>query len=211
MLGKKALIFPIGDSRKRRSFPILTIALILANIIVFIYQIYQHPVELIRRFGFIPADPSLYSAFTSMFIHGDLGHLLGNLWYLWIFGDNVEDKLGKLKYMLLYLLAGFAAAFLHYITNLGSVVPAVGASGAISGILGAYLVMFPDVKINIWIRFGIAQIPAYILIGIWFIVQLIMGAYAFITSPGGGIAFFAHIGGFIFGSVVARIFNGRQA
>ncbi|MGC8812723.1 MAG: rhomboid family intramembrane serine protease [Candidatus Aenigmatarchaeota archaeon] len=214
---KKGQFFPYADSAPRKSFPVLTIALIILNVLVFVWSLSSPDIpytiegekveipEVYLKYGFIPAAFSFFSLssvatiFTSMFLHGGIDHIFGNMWYLWIFGDNVEDRLGKLKFLLLYFLSGVAATFLHYITNLSSEIPAIGASGAISGVLGSYLLLFP--REGILTRFGYAfvRIPAFIVIGFWFFLQFLFGTISFLGGVGSGIAFFAHVGGFVFG------------
>ncbi|MEM7825881.1 MAG: rhomboid family intramembrane serine protease [Candidatus Aenigmatarchaeota archaeon] len=220
---KKGQFFPFADSAPRKTFPILTILLIILNASIFIWSLTSEEVpyviegehvsipEVYIRYGFIPAKFSFFSLssiatiFTSMFLHGGIDHIFGNMWYLWIFGDNVEDKLGKIKFLLLYFLSGIGATFLHYITNLNSEIPAIGASGAISGILGSYLLLFP--RETILTRFGymFVRIPAFIVIGFWFFIQFLFGTISFLGGIGSGIAFFAHVGGFIFGFLFTLI------
>ncbi|MCS7105787.1 MAG: rhomboid family intramembrane serine protease [Candidatus Aenigmarchaeota archaeon] len=214
---KKGQFFPFADSAPRKSFPVLTILLLILNVSIFVwslaspevpYVIEGEPVlipEVYLKYGFIPSRFSLFSfssiatIFTSMFLHGGLDHIFGNMWYLWIFGDNVEDKLGKIKFLLLYFLSGIAATFLHYLTNLNSEVPAIGASGAISGILGSYFVLFPRERVLTRFGYAFVRIPAFIVIGFWFFIQFLFGTISFLGGIGSGIAFFAHVGGFIFG------------
>jgi membrane associated rhomboid family serine protease len=136
-----------------------------------------------------------------MFLHGGLDHIFGNMWYLWIFGDNVEDRLGKIKFLLLYFLSGLAAAFAHYIVNPTSKIPTIGASGAISGILGAYILLFPKERVLSRVGYTFVRIPAFIVIGFWFVLQFIFATISFFGFSGSGIAFWAHVGGFIFGFI----------
>jgi hypothetical protein len=180
------------------------------------------------RFGFDPevppqalaalcpeSDKVLLTPIASMFIHGGWFHLLGNMLFLWVFGDNVEDAMGHLRYALFYVVAGLAAAAAHIAVNQNDLIPAVGASGAIAGVLGAYLVLYPRARITailpifilVWVPF---QLPAVILIGFWFILQLFNGVAALgsagVVGAGGGVAWFAHIGGFVAGVVLVRLF-----
>src|SRR3989344_5530987 len=127
------------------------------------------------------------------------------MWFLYIFGDNVEDKLGKVKYILFYLASGIAATLTHFATNIGSIIPAIGASGAISGVLGAYIAMFPKVRVHVASYGGAGTVPAYVMIGLWFVLQLIFGVVSFAGSQGSGIAFWAHIGGFVFGFAIVKL------
>ncbi|MBI4010458.1 MAG: rhomboid family intramembrane serine protease [Candidatus Aenigmarchaeota archaeon] len=199
----KGFFFPLGDVTKTNIFPILTISLIIINVIVFVWSLTDFD-NIISTYGFVPAQLSLITIFTSMFLHGGIDHIFGNMWYLWIFGDNIEEKYGKLRFLGLYFLSGMAATFTHLITNLGSVIPAIGASGAISGILGSYLALFP--RGGVHVRFGYmpAQMPAFVVIGGWFVIQLIFGTVSLVGGVGSGVAFWAHIGGFVFGYVVTK-------
>jgi len=145
--------------------------------------------------------------FTSMFLHAGWLHLVGNMWFLWIFADNVEDILGHFNFLIFYIACGLAASFAHFIMNYHSVVPTVGASGAIAGVLGAYIVMFPKARIltliPIFIFLEVMEIPAFVFLGIWFIYQFLLGMMS-VGSYGAGVAFWAHIGGFLFGILLIR-------
>ncbi len=158
--------------------------------------------------------PEMRSALLSMFLHGGWGHFLGNMLFLWIFGDNVEDRLGHFRYLLFYLLAGYAATFAHLFFNVTSAVPAIGASGAISGVLGAYLFLYPRAKIVtvVWFLFFIQfiQIPAIFYLPLWFLIQAVSGLVSLgaETSQSGGVAWFAHIGGFVAGPVLLLLLGG---
>ncbi len=199
-------MIPLRDENPTRRFPIVTVGIIAINVVVAVYS-FTLPVNefegFVSTYGAVPA--LLFSApqywltlVTSMFMHGGVAHLGGNMLYLWIFGNNVEDHLGHVKFLLFYLICGFAAALTHALTEVSSTIPMVGASGAISGILGAYLVLYPHARVVtlvalvFFIRF--VPVPAYLVLGVWFLMQL-----TGILGPSGGIAFFAHIGGFIFG------------
>ena len=203
-MNKKAQFFPYKDENPREHFPAVTIALIVVNVIVFLYTLTNLD-YFIEQFGFKPAAPLLLTVFTSMFLHGGLAHIFGNMWYMWIFADNVEDKFGKVYFLIFYLLSGVAATILHYFKNMGSAAPAVGASGAISGVLGAYIVLFPSVKVLVGGRFGVYPINASIMIGFWFVMQLFLGGFSLLQQSGTGVAFFAHVGGFVFGAGVTWI------
>ncbi len=203
-MNKKGQFFPYKDETKRRSFPYITIALIAVNVLIFIWSLLNFE-NVINTYGFTPAAASLLTIFTAMFLHGGIDHIFGNMWYLWLFGDNVEDKFGKLFYIIFYLLSGVAATLTHWLTNIGSAVPAIGASGAISGVLGSYVVMFPKAKIQTAGRFGFFTLPAWLMIGFWFVLQLIFGAVSLVGGQGSGIAFWAHVGGFVFGFLVTFI------
>jgi membrane associated rhomboid family serine protease len=211
----KGQFFLLSDTVERKSFPYLTIALILINVIIFVWSL-TSPIASIEvngekgdiplyflKYGFIPAQFSLITIFTSMFLHSGLDHLVGNMWYLWIFGDNVEDYWGKIKYIIIYFLSGIAATLLQWLTDPTSTIPSIGASGAISGVLGSYFILYPKAGVETY--YG--EIPAYIVIGFWFVLQLVFGAISLVGVNGSGIAFFAHVGGFVFGIVATWIYK----
>ena len=199
----KGQFFPFRDSAPRKHFPFVNYALIIINIVVFIWTYFFLPNfdQVIMTWGFISAYPSIVTIFTSMFLHGSVEHVVGNMWYLWIFGDNVEDRFGKMGYIMLYLLSGIAATFLDFFTSIGSTVPSIGASGAIAGILGSYIVLYPREKVLAGFEGFLANIPAYIVIGLWFVLQFFLG----VVGGGGDVAVWAHVGGFIFGAVVTYV------
>lgn len=223
-------MIPLKDDNPTNRRPYVTVGLILVNCAVFIYQltlspraeqlfVFQYgllPIELTRFTDMTPEIPFpvLLSPFTSMFIHGDLWHLAGNMLYLWIFGNNVEDYLGHVKFTGFYLLSGLAAVGLFVLFEPAGKIPMVGASGAIAGILGAYLVVYPRARVLtfIWIIFIIRMIwlPAIFLLGYWFILQIIMGLSSMGASSGGGVAWFAHVGGFAFGWLIVRFYHRRR-
>ncbi|HEX4997380.1 MAG TPA: rhomboid family intramembrane serine protease [Terriglobia bacterium] len=217
-------MFPFRDNIPSRTFPFVTIALILINTGVFLYELSLGSGlgEFLRRFGLVPEHAAqLVSArtglssvaipyLTSMFLHGGWFHLIGNMWYLWIFGDNVEDRLGHFKFIVFYLLCGLAAGATHTVLNLHSSIPSVGASGAIAGVLGAYVVSYPFARVStfvvIIIFFQVVEIPAIIVLGFWFVMQ-------FLQANGGaasGVAWWAHIGGFIAGIALLFLMAGRK-
>ncbi len=198
----KGQLFPYKDENVAKNIAHVTYVLIAINVIVFLWSLADFE-NTINTYGFTPAVPALLAVFTSMFLHGGLGHLFGNMWFLFIFGDNVEDRLGKIKFILFYLASGIAATALHFLTSIGSTVPAIGASGAISGVLGAYLVMFPHVRVHVASYFYAGTVPAYVMIGFWFVLQFIFGTASLLGGVGSGIAFWAHIGGFLFGAIAA--------
>ncbi len=214
------MFFPFKDDNPSLTFPYVTLALIILNTTVFFITVaggpadFQYavinygliPVELIHMTNLYisPAVHPFFNLFTSMFLHANLAHLVGNMWYLWIFGDNVEDFLGHFNFLLFYLAGGVAAALIHTIFNPASTMPVIGASGAISAVLGAYLLLYPTARVYVLFFFifiiRIFTMPAAILIGFWIFFQIING----ITSLGigqqmGGVAWFAHIGGFFYG------------
>lgn len=209
-------MLPLSDENPRRRFPVLTVSLIALNTVVFFLQV-GAPGGLkasIDEFALVPmqlteAPMTHYaSLFSSMFMHGGLAHLAGNMLYLWIFGDNIEDRLGYFKYILFYLLCGVLAAFSHIATAPHSAIPTVGASGAISGVLGGYLVLFPSARVKTLIFLGyyitVVRIPAVVLLGIWILLQVLNSASA--DAGGSGVAWLAHIGGFVAGAVLIRPF-----
>ena len=211
-------MFPLGDDNSdRRSTPFVTWTLIVINVAVFLLEL-QNGDAFIRQWAFTPsrfaADPSgeLVTLFSAMFMHGSWMHLGGNMLYLWIFGDNVEDRFGHAKYLLFYLLAGLAATFAQYFINPDSSISNLGASGAIAGVLGAYLLMFPQGKVNVLMRGGLIAVPAILVLGLWFALQLFSSFGSFAnTGPGeeqGGVAFMAHVGGFVAGFLMAFLFRG---
>ncbi len=205
----KGFFFPVGDVIRTKKFPILTISLIAVNVIIFLWSLDFATLgprdDVVFNYGFIPAQLSLVTIFTSMFLHGGFDHIFGNMWYLWIFGDNVEDKYGKFGFIVLYFLSGIAATFTHFITNIGSSIPAIGASGAISGILGAYLALFPKGGVTVSFGYMLTQMPAFVVIGGWFLLQIFFGAASLLGGVGSGIAFWAHVGGFVFGYGITKI------
>lgn len=218
-------MIPLRDENPSRTVPIVNVFLIFANVSIFIYQYLLIPggaKPLILGLGLIPYEfshfvdigsdalvPVPLTVFTSMFMHGGLIHLIGNMLFLWIFGDNVEDKLGHIRYFFFYVLCGVGAALLHLFTNLDSKVPTIGASGAIAGVMGAYMILFPKARIRALLILGIfiqvVRIPAIIMIGYWMLIQVVSGLAEYGASTGGGIAWFAHIGGFISGAMLVMI------
>jgi len=208
-------MIPLKDENPTTNFPHITILLITSNIIIFLYQISQSmtPFAIFETYGLIPAQlietpvrmyPTIYS---SMFLHSGVAHLMGNMLYLWIFGNNIEDVLGKFRFIIFYLVCGTLASMGHIVTDLQSDVPMVGASGAISGILGAYLVLFPFARVKTLVFLGflitIVRVPAIILLVIWVLIQVFSG----VVAGDGGVAWFAHIGGFIAGMLLILPFQ----
>ncbi|MBI4018496.1 MAG: rhomboid family intramembrane serine protease [Candidatus Aenigmarchaeota archaeon] len=198
----KGQFFPYKDENVSKTTPYVTYALIAANVAIFLWSLTNFE-YVINTYGFTPAAASLLTIFTSMFLHGGFDHIFGNMWYLWLFGDNVEDRMGKPLFIAFYLLSGIAATATHYITNFGSIVPAIGASGAISGVLGAYWVMFPHVRVHVFSYYYRGTVSAQLMIGFWFLMQLFFGTASLVGGAGSGIAFWAHVGGFVFGAAAA--------
>lgn len=200
------MIFPYKDINPSSRYPVIVILLILANICVFIVELMagEELQFLIETWGFIPEDFSLINIFTSMFLHGGFFHIFGNMLYLWIFGDNVEDYFGHLKFLIFYFLCGLFASLFQYFLNPLSSVPMIGASGAISGVLGAYFYLYPYARIRSLFFFFIfierIEVPAGFYLALWFVYQLLGLPY----TGEAGIAFGAHIGGFISGFLIAK-------
>lgn len=207
-------MMPLGDDNSsRKSTPIVTYVLIIMNILFFLAELSGGD-AFIKQWAFIPqrfsASPitEIPTIFTSMFMHGGWLHLGGNMLYLWIFGDNVEDHLGKLKYIFLYVLSGIAATFAQYIFFPQSDLPNVGASGAIAGVLGAYLLFFPGQKITVLLGRSVVAMQALIVIGFWIFLQVVSGAGSLASAQDtGGVAYMAHVGGFVAGLAVAFLFR----
>jgi membrane associated rhomboid family serine protease len=223
-------MIPLRDDNPTSITPVVTIGLIAINVLVFFYQVSLGPREeelLVYQYGSIPAVvfgsrqlpsdiqaiPPTFSLITSMFLHGGFMHLAGNMLYLWIFGNNIEDAMSHIRYVLFYLVTGIAASLAHAFTNPGSTVPAIGASGAISGVLGAYLLLYPRAQVLVLIPLGffsrLMYIPAGFALGIWFLFQLVSGGLS-AGQPGGGVAWFAHIGGFLAGMLLVGAFKRRS-
>ena len=208
-------MFPISDVIPSRRTPVVTIGLIVLNTLAFLYELSLSDVELdrlVRSAGTVPADFSALDTVTSLFLHGGWLHFLGNMLYLWIFGDNVEDSFGHVRFLLFYVFCGAAAAIAQIVIHPDSTVPMVGASGAIAGVMGAYFVLFPQSRVlaGVFIIFfiDVVEIPAIFFLGIWFLMQLFSGVGSLVDAAAGGIAFFAHVGGFAVGAVgglVARL------
>jgi len=198
---------PIGDVNPTERTPVVNYLLIAANVAAFLaLGLDPRYDEFVLAHGFVPARPELQDALTSMFLHGGWGHLAGNMLFLWIVGDNVEDKLGSAGYLALYLGCGLGAVGAHWAMEAGSPVPCVGASGAIAGALGAYLYLFPHSRIRIWwvigigiVRTGVSEIAALWAIGFWFGEQLLLQVTAWSSGAMTGVAYGAHVGGFVFG------------
>jgi membrane associated rhomboid family serine protease len=211
---KGFLMMPLGDDNSlRKTLPIATYILIAINVFFFLGELAGGE-DFIMRWAFIPkrfsANPTgeLPTLITSMFMHGGWMHLASNMLYLWIFGDNVEDRLGKIKYIFLYLLSGIAATFAQFAFFSDSNVPNVGASGAIAGVLGAYLLYFPGQKVNVLLGRSIVAMQSLIVIGFWFFLQFVSGVGSlYSTADTGGVAYMAHIGGFIAGIGMAFLFR----
>jgi len=219
-------MIPYKDDNPTRLFPVVTLIIICCNIMIFLIEIvspcgmktitYTYgaiPQSLISFQTQQPLHP-LMTVFTSMFMHGGLFHLAGNMLYLWIFGNNIEDRLGHVRFVIFYLFCGIFAAYSYAITNPASTIPMVGASGAISGILGAYLLLFPRANVHTLVFLGFfvttLKIPALIVIGFWAIIQFINGIISSGLREGGGVAWFAHLGGFLIGLATLKLWLPRR-
>ena len=221
------MFIPLKDENPTTRFPVVTVLFIVVNILVFFYQVLSpEGLQLyVYKLGAIPYEITHFqsisfvisesgahltrispplSLFTSMFLHGGVFHLFGNMLYLWIFGNNIEDYLGSFRFVIFYLIGGLAASLTHILFNPGSQVPMIGASGAIAGILGAYFILYPSARVLTLVFFSVIPVPAAIILGIWFIGQLLN------IGLGGGVAWFAHIGGFVAGLLLLRLFKQKR-
>lgn len=226
------MLFPLYDENPTKSIPWVTLLLILVNVLVFAYELSLQSAgklqQLFQTAALIPYEITnvaklssdvpnigILAMFTSMFMHGSWLHIIGNMWYLWIFGNNVEDTLGHAKYLLFYLLCGIVGGIGHILSQPYSQVPTIGASGAIAGVLAGYLIMFPTARIvtivPIFIFIQIIKVPAILLIGLWFLIQIASGMGSLSTQASGGTAWFAHIGGFIAGVVLVLVLSRKQS
>ncbi len=219
-------MLPLTDHNPRRIVPVVNYLLIAANVFMFLWEISLGPnIERdLFLVSFVPArfwaaplyPPNLIRIVISMFLHGGWLHLGGNMLYLWIFGDNIEDRLGHFKYVIFYLLCGFMATMTHAVMNAGSRLPSIGASGAIAGVLGAYLILFPRARVTtlipIFVFITIRELPAVLVLGLWFVLQFFVGVASIGESAEatGGVAVFAHIGGFIAGMALVALMGGMR-
>jgi rhomboid family protein len=218
-------MIPLRDENPRRTMPVVNVILIVINVLMFLWEVSLGPNldRALFAFAFIPARfwqgavvAEAVRIFVSMFLHGGLLHLAGNMLYLWIFGDNIEDRLGHFRYLLFYIACGVAATFAHAFVNPSSTLPAIGASGAIAGVLGAYLILFPKARvltvIPIVFFITVREVPAIFLLGFWFVIQFFtgVGSLGAAGDEMGGTAYFAHIGGFLFGMLLIFLLGGRR-
>jgi membrane associated rhomboid family serine protease len=220
-------VLPLKDNVPTRSFPAVTVVLIAVNFAVWLFYEVPNLDRAVNQYAFHPCEVEsscplighdwVLTAFTSMFLHASWSHILGNMLFLWIFGNNVEDAMGRVRYLVFYLLGGFAATALqtfitlHYGSPGAARVPNLGASGAISAVLGAYIVLLPHASVLTFVFFFIIPVPAVFFLGFWFLFQLWSGGTA-LEHPeaGGGVAFFAHVGGFAFGALTVHLFAKRR-
>ena len=217
-------MIPIRDTIRSETYPVVNSFIIAVNVLVFFLELSQGQGldGFIKIYGLVPARysiPQIAAYFTTgqqvlsfltfMFLHGGFLHLLGNVWFLYIFGDNVEDRLGHFRYLVFYLLCGLASGISHLVINWHSMIPTIGASGAIAGVMGAYFILYPRAKIltlvPIFIFFQFIELPAFLFLGVWFLFQFLSAAGA--SAQAGGIAWWAHIGGFVFGVIFLKLFE----
>jgi membrane associated rhomboid family serine protease len=211
-------MIPLRDVIPSRTVPYITLTIIVLNALAWLFEISLRrdalPVFL-QVYGVVPADFHAATLITSMFLHGGWSHIIGNMWYLWIFGDNVEDRLGHGRFIVFYLLCGMTAAIGQIVVDPYSTLPTIGASGAIAGVMGAYFVLYPHSRVLTlipWIFLQIVELPAIVLLGFWFLMQLFSaGAIAVTASThGGGVAFAAHVAGFVVGAIGVFVFRKRE-
>ncbi len=219
-------MIPLKDLNPSRTTPFVNISLIVANVLVFFYQITLPPHALkafVFAFGTVPAKiPALLAGhgtaqialeplFTSMFLHGGWMHLLGNMLFLYIFGDNVEDYFGHIGYLLFYVVCGIGSGLVHVLFNWNSPIPAIGASGAISGVMGAYILLYPHARVLTFFFIFLLPVPAFLILGYWFVFQFLEALNGVGGDPSGGVAVWAHVGGFLIGMVITAIFARRKS
>jgi membrane associated rhomboid family serine protease len=217
-------VIPLRDDVPSRTYPFVNITLIVANVVVWFYELSLGPQleSFLNEFGAVPAHyfrpdfnlvDRIVPLFASIFIHGGWFHVIGNMLFLYIFGDNVEDRVGHLRYIVFYLLCGLVASMTHIIVNATSTVPTVGASGAIAGVLGAYMLLYPKAKVvallPLFIFFHVLEVPAIVFLGLWFLYQFLYASLA-LSNEAGGVAWWAHIGGFLAGTVLIWGFRKRR-
>jgi len=211
------MFFPYKDDNPRVLFPFVTFGIIILNVLIFLGQFWisgNNPgigKSLVYMYGFVPAEFNPLTIFTSMFMHGGFAHIIGNMWFLYIFGDNVESILGHVKYFMFYLACGIGAALAQFFVEPASQVPMIGASGAVAGVLGAYMIRFPKARVHVLaviiIFITTFVVPAQIVLGLWFLMQLSGGLGSLGVDTTGGVAWFAHIGGFIIGVTSLKYFQ----
>lgn len=211
-------MIPVRDELPTRKIPVVNYVIIVINVLVFLWMFFLPDSALdtlVATFAMVPAHfadgvslGDVLTIFTSMFMHAGLTHIVGNMIYLWIFGDNVEDRLGRYPYLVFYLVGGVVASLTHLATNWGSEVPTVGASGAIAAVLGGYMMFYPGSRIATWVPLGffykLTVVPAAVVLGLWFVYQLVEGVMSLGNTEVGGVAFWAHVGGFVVGMVMAK-------
>ena len=211
-------MIPLRDIIPSRTVPYITVTIIVLNALAWLYEL-SLPRELLPVFlqiyGVVPANFHAATLISSMFLHGGWSHIIGNMWYLWIFGDNIEDRLGHGRFIVFYLLCGITAALGQIIVDPSSRLPTIGASGAIAGVMGAYFVLYPQSRVLTlipWIFLQVVELPAIVLLGFWFLMQLFSAGAIAVTSSthGGGVAFAAHVAGFVMGIIAVFVFRKRD-
>src|SRR5580704_640691 len=218
------MFIPLKDLNPRRTYPIVNVALILTNIVVFVYQL-TLPAHALNPFvlanatiparfpaalaGHAPLQAALLPLLTSMFLHAGFAHIVGNMLFLWIFGDNVEDFYGHFTYLAFYLVCGIGAGMLHILFNWNSTLPSLGASGAISGVMGAYLILYPRSRILTLVFIFLIPIPAVVILVLWFVLQFASGVSSLGMATSGGVAWWAHVGGFLLGMGITSVARRR--
>lgn len=220
-------MIPFRDDVPAKRYPVVTVGIIVLNVLVFFYQLSlprSGLEQFIFAYGVVPGQlgqggmlPAFsVSMLTSIFLHGGWFHLFGNMWYLWIFGDNIEDRMGHFRFLMFYLICGLLAGATHVLANSGSEVPSIGASGAVAGILGAYLLSYPFARIltviPLFLFWPIVELPAVIVLGSWFFIQILNGSatIAATSQTTGGVAWWAHVGGFVAGMLLLTVFAKRK-
>src|ERR1700683_416261 len=223
-------MLPLRDDQPRYSTPWVNYFLIGLNLVIFFFEATldrQSLNLLIDQFGVVPSHVARFLAglpryplpaivlpfFTSLFLHGSWLHVIGNMWFLYIFGDNVEDYLGHFRYLVFYMLTGVLAMATHMAMNLHSTAPALGASGAIAGVLGAYFILYPRARVLTWFFVFVLWVPAWVILGYWFVLNFLSGTATSLAVQGqnmGGVAFWAHVGGFVSGALLVKVFGERQ-
>jgi rhomboid family protein len=207
------IVLPLGDDVKNRTIPGVVITILLLNVMMFIFQPhgFENLYSFFSAFGLVPASVlsgTGYSTFiTSMFLHGGIIHLFGNMFFFWIFGDNIEDSLGHLRFLIFYIAVGVLAGAVHVLTNMQSDIPVIGASGAVSGVMGAYIVMYPHAKVKVFFICQIVELPAYVYLGGWIALQILSALLFMSLETASGIAWFAHIGGFLSGAILMWLYK----
>lgn len=208
-------MIPLRALLYRNSTPVMTLLIIALNVICFFFELSLAPYTrelFIERYGLVPDQLHLTALVTSMFLHGGWLHLIGNMWFFWVFGSHIEDAIGSAKFLAFYLLSGIASAVVQFVTSFGSPIPTIGASGAIAGIMGAFVMLYPRVRVVtlvfIIIFITTLELPAAWMLLYWFAIQVLSGLSSFgsISSSSGGVAWFAHVGGFLFGLLLIRFF-----
>src|ERR1700676_583735 len=218
------MFIPLKDLNPRRTFPIVNAALILTNVVVFVYQL-TFPVPALKQFvlanatiparfpaalaGHAPLEAAFLPLLTSMFLHAGIAHIVGNMLFLWIFGDNVEDFYGHFPYLFFYLVCGIGAGLSHVLFNWNSILPSLGASGAISGVMGAYLILYPRSRVLTLVFIFLIPIPAVVILVLWFVLQFASGVSSLGMATSGGVAWWAHVGGFLLGMGITSVARRR--